>query len=225
MTQIEIFVSYFNLKLYQFGFGGTASPGGQLIRQALIAHHSNVFPGSQIMRIWSPAYSAQWGTMKEHSDAELSRVRTVYGVTQDGSSRLVGIRDVKGGIARVFTVQANGEVVVLKSKPGQQLVFEVPSGGSYTMTGPGSGAADDLGWQHEPKISKTASMALIIDHHANLASQQAQMTAALAYLQNEKSHHEPAKLPSLSTVIDFKTTSLDKSEGIIISLNHYWSTS
>ena len=42
---------------------------------------------------------------------------------------------------RATIVRANGTVVTVVSKPGEELSLEIPSGGFYAMTGPGRSKA------------------------------------------------------------------------------------
>lgn len=199
----------------------------------MVLYHKELFPGSEgkLSRLWMPAYKAGVGTQKRHADAERWRVRTVYGATSDGSPRRVGVVDTAGGRVWATAIGADGGVEELQSAPGEELVLDVPSGGFYTMTGPGSGAQpDELAWKHEPKIGDADAVALIVDHYASLSAQQEQMVAAIEDLARRGKRQArrgllaplPAKHSNLRTVINFDTTELDKSEGVIITLNHYW---
>lgn len=213
----------------QFGFGGEATSGGQEVRDAVVLYHKELFPGSEgkLARLWMPAYKAGVGTQKQHADTERWRVRTVYGATSDGSPRRVGVVDTAGGRVWATVIGADGGVEELLSAPGEELVLDVPSGGFYTMTGPGSGAQpDELAWEHEPKIGDADAVALIVDHYASLTAQQGQMAAAAEELARRGKQRVllvplPAK-HNLRQVIDYDTKELDKSEGVIISINHYW---
>lgn len=216
--------------LGQLGFGGQASPnGGQYIRDSVLRYHTALFPCSydNIVRMWMAAYAADTGTQKMHPDKELWRVRTVYGGTADGSPRRVGVKAIGGGVVRATVVHPDGRVEVQASGWGKELVLEVPSGGFYVMSGPGSGAQPDkLPWQHKPKISSVDAVVLIVDHYATLPAQTQQLKAAATELSRRakllQPQCAPATLTRIRDALDFETQEIDKSDGAIISLNHYW---
>ena len=93
------------------------------------------------------------------------------------------------------TVQdKTGKLVPTKSKAGEALELLVPSGGFYTMTGPGAGAGT-LNWYHEVLPTDVDSIALIIDHCVSYDQQQEIMRHMAAQLCG-RVQTPPASLPT-----------------------------
>ena len=135
---------------------------------------------------------------------------------------------------RAIVIDAHGFVWEVILFPGKALILKVPSSGFYAMTGVGSGAritpyddtesATELGWTHEPMAGPAASVGLVVDHYATLADQLQQMRAACGVMVRRMrgKHFSPTTMPLMRESINFATTVLDQSTGVVISLNHYW---
>ena len=93
----------------------------------------------------------------------------------------------------------------------------------YAMTGPGSGATSS--WWHEPLVSDAASFAAIVDiRNVSFSQQQQMMEAAIRYEEayaKSVGPREPVVHKRLTSVINFDTTKLDKSDGVNRSLGYY----
>ena len=82
---------------------------------------------------------------------------------EDGKPRKLRVRCSKRGVVRATIVDEKGNARTEVSKPGEALTLEIPSGGFWASTGGGSGAYDELPWEHEPMATNTTSMAFIVD--------------------------------------------------------------
>jgi hypothetical protein len=115
----------------------------------------------QHIRTFIPAYEGGGvGFFDYHGDGELYRMRVVFCFTKDGTPRLIRMRNKHGGKVSATIVRANGTVDLVESDTELELL--VPSGGFYVMTGPGSGADEEMGWQHAVIASDVASVAPIV---------------------------------------------------------------
>jgi hypothetical protein len=195
--------------------------GGQAILELLCDWHARV-DDLELKNVFLPAYHAGKGKMVQHGDKVANLMRTIHCLSADGTPRYISVTDVKGGVVRATVLLADGTVAVQKSKPGEALVLEVPSGGFYRLTGPGSGAAPSLlAWEHEVLVSHTDSLALIVDQFASYSEQEAAMHQMIAMLSGSVAP-KPASMPNMSEVIDFETSTRDKLDGFWASMGHYW---
>ena len=85
------------------------------------------------MRVWSGFYLKFKGKFPYHPDSELMRMRTVFNLTADGSSRMIKIKDTRGGRVNVVIVDRGTVRQLISSKPGEPVEFEAPHLSSYTM--------------------------------------------------------------------------------------------
>jgi hypothetical protein len=172
---------------------------------------------------WGIAYGPGRGRQKRHPD-DVYIIRALYGVTEDGSPRSVGLIDMDGGIVHATVVHTDGTKGIVESLPGKELLLSIQSGGMWASDAPGSGACRikkgernvwpvswRLNWQHEPKASPKASLVLAADHGGPMESQAAQMAPAveaLAALARAHQNAPPVSLP-VSNLVDFATTEED----------------
>ena len=92
----------------QFGSYGDKPSAGTaellaILEQYLISRFG-AKQAKRLMRIWSGFYLKLKGKMPYHPDSELMRMRTVFNLTADGSSRMIKIKDTCGGRVVVVIV-------------------------------------------------------------------------------------------------------------------------
>ena len=79
---------------------------------------------------------------------------------------------------------------------------------------------------HEVVALRDASSAgLLVDLYATVAAQPQMLARALSLLQLRGQQHtgsRPVLCLPVPTLINLETEELDKSEGVVISLNYYW---
>jgi len=89
----------------------------------------------------------------------------------------------------------------------------------------GSGAGDSDVWHEVFARHDASSSGLLVDRYARVAAQMEMLAHALSQLQLVGQQHigsRPVLPLPVSTLVDLDTEELDKSEGVIISLNYYW---
>ena len=89
----------------------------------------------------------------------------------------------------------------------------------------GSGAGDSDVWHEVVALRDASSAGLLVDRYATVAAQPQMLARALSLLQLRGQQHtgsRPVLCLPVSTLINLETEELDKSEGVVISLNYYW---
>jgi hypothetical protein len=89
----------------------------------------------------------------------------------------------------------------------------------------GSGAGDSDVWHEVFARHNASSSGLLVDRYATVAAQTKMLAHTLSQLQlvgQQHIHSRPVLRLPVSTLIDLDTEKLDMSEGVIISINHYW---
>ena len=89
----------------------------------------------------------------------------------------------------------------------------------------GSGAGDSDVWHEVMARHDVSSAGLLIDRYAKVADQPQMLAGALSLLQRrgrQQTGSRPVLRLPVSTLINLDTEELDKSKGVVISLNYYW---
>jgi len=146
------------------------------------------------------------------------------GGTEDGKPRLMGFRRM-GGELIIHYVHWNGTLDIIRVPAGVQRIVQIPALGFFSMTGWGSGAGDSDVWHEVFARHDASSSGLLVDRYATVAAQTKMLVDALSQLQLVGQQHigsRPVLPLPVSTLINLETEELDKSEGVLISINYYW---
>ena len=210
---------------YQFTGKRVTDGGGKLHAKMTDWMHSlgDDLPKNHRIRIWSVSYPIG-GKMVPHQDSEEGRIRFVLCVTKDGKPRRIKI---SSPTERVYATvrRKNGMIEHLMAEPGEELILDVPSGGWYAMSGPGSGAGDST-WLHEPCAAKAEAVALLADVFMPV-SQQLEVLGDFEEMLATQAPRMPANVTKIRDTINFDTPpEVDpykkNKSWREISLLHYW---
>ena len=89
----------------------------------------------------------------------------------------------------------------------------------------GSGAGNSDVWHEVLARHDASSAGLLVDRYATVTAQPQMLARALSLLQLRGQQHtgsRPVLRLPVSTLINLDTEELDKSEGVVVSLNYYW---